>query len=97
MEIEKKLKAMRIAEGLSREDMSELVGVSKYSIRNYEQGTREIKAEMLAVITANPAFDKYAYWLLTGKTLPESGQVCPAFSIQEQCGIISEEKNIKRA
>ncbi|MGR6860841.1 helix-turn-helix domain-containing protein [Aliivibrio salmonicida] len=97
MGLGKKIKAIRLAENISQDEFSKIVNISVGTIRNYEQGIREPKSEILIKITNHERFDKYAYWLLTGKTLPESGQVCPAFSIQEQCGIISEEKNIKRA
>lgn len=49
------------------------------------------------LITNNERFEKYTYWLMTGKTLPESGQVCPDFSILSQCGIIDAETMEKRA
>lgn len=97
MNIGKRIRAVRLSEGLSQSQFCQLVDMSIVSLRNYELGKRTVNEINLIKITSCERFDKYAYWLLTGKTLPESGQVCPAFSIQEQCGIISEEKNIKRA
>ncbi len=78
----------RITEGLEREDMAQLVDIPRGTIRNYEQGVREPKGETLMKITNHERFKKYAFWLMTGDTLPESGQVSPDFSILLECGVI---------
>ena len=90
MNLGKKLKAIRLAESLEREEMAQLVDIPRGTLRNYEQGIRDPKGETLTKITNTERFEKYTFWLMTGKVLPESGQVCPDFSIQLQCGIITE-------
>ncbi len=98
MELEKKLKAIRIAEGLSQSEMAQLVDISVGSLRNYEQGRRELKTENLMKITKHERFKKYAYWLTTDETLPESGQIAPDFTILSELGIaVSDADTPKRA
>lgn len=93
----KRIKAIRLAEGMSQSELSQLTGISIHSLRHYEQGTRALSEENLMLITNHDRFQRYTYWLMTGKTLPESGQVCPDFSILSQCGIIDAETVEKRA
>lgn len=91
MEITKKLKAIRLSEGLSRDDFGQLVDIPRGTIRNYEQGVNDPKSETLAKITMHPRFEKYVLWLMTNNTNPEFGQVCPDFSILLSCGLIEDE------
>ncbi|WP_244886297.1 helix-turn-helix domain-containing protein [Aliivibrio logei] len=88
---------MRLSEMLEREEMAQLVDIPRGTIRNYEQEVREPRGDNLTKITNHERFEKYTFWLMTGKTLPESGQVCPDFSILLQCGIIDAETMEKRA
>ncbi len=97
MNLGKKIKAIRIAEGLEREEMAQLVEIPRTSIRNYEQGVREPKGETLTKITKHERFEKYAFWLITDKVLPESGQIAPDFSILLQVGIVEEGASTKSA
>lgn len=86
----KKLHAIRLAEELSEDEFSSLTGISIGTLRKYESGLFAVKAGDLLKVTRNSALQKYSYWLTTGHVLPESGQICPDFSIQEQCGIIEK-------
>lgn len=97
MNLGKKLKAIRLAESLEREEMSQLVDIPRGSLRNYEQGIRDPKGETLTKITNHERFKKYTFWMMTGEVLPESGQVSPDFSILLQCGIISEANAVRQA
>lgn len=96
MELGKKIKAVRIAEGLSQPQMSQLIDIPIGSLRNYEQGRKELKADNLIKITQHERFDKYAYWLTTDKTLPESGQIAPDFSILLELGIVEKSTDDKK-
>lgn len=87
MDLGKKLKAIRLSEELEREDFSQLIDIPRGTIRNYEQGVNIPRSETLIKITNHPRFKKYTLWLMTGETLPDSGQICPEFSIQESCGL----------
>ncbi|MEZ9431703.1 helix-turn-helix domain-containing protein, partial [Vibrio splendidus] len=75
MELGKKIKAIRIAERLSQEEMSQLIDISVGAQRNYEQERREPKGDFLMKITKHERFKKYTYWLMTDEVLPESGQI----------------------
>lgn len=98
MDLGKKLKAMRIAEKLEREEMAQLTDIPRGTIRNYEQEISKPSAETLEKITKSERFEKYAFWLMTDKVLPESGQVAPDFSILLECGVIgADEDAAKRA
>ncbi|HDY8229153.1 TPA: helix-turn-helix transcriptional regulator [Vibrio vulnificus] len=88
MELGKRLKAIRIAEGLEREEMAQLVDIPRGTIRNYEQGINKPNSETLMRITNSERFQKYTFWLMTGETLPKSGQISPAFSILLELGIV---------
>ncbi len=91
MNIGKKIKAIRIAEGLSQPKMAQLIDIPVGSLRNYEQDRKELKTENLMKITKNKRFKKYAYWLATDEVLPESGQIAPDFSILLELGIVEDD------
>ena len=97
MNIGLKLKAIRLAEEIERDEMSQLVDIPRGTIRNYEQGVNNPRSDILTKITNHERFKKYAYWLMTDDVLPASGQVSPDFSILLRCGIIHEENINKRA
>lgn len=90
MELGIKVKAIRLEEEYSQAAMAQLIDIPLISYQNYEQGKTTINEKNLIKITQNPLLEKYALWLVTGKAAPESGQICPAFSIQEQLGIIDK-------
>ncbi len=96
MNIGKKIKAVRIAEGLSQPQMAQLIDIPVGSLRNYEQDRKELKTENLMKITKHERFEKYAFWLTTDKTLPESGQIAPDFSILLECGVIDASDDVQK-
>ncbi|PMM76296.1 transcriptional regulator [Vibrio splendidus] len=96
MELGKKIKAIRIAERLSQEEMSQLIDISVGAQRNYEQERREPKGDFLMKITKHERFKKYTYWLMTDEVLPESGQISPDFSILLELGIVEKTTNDKK-
>ena len=96
MEIGKKIKAMRIAENLSQPQMAQLIDISIGTLRNCEQDRTELKTESLMKFTKHERFKKYAYWLMTDETLPESGQISPDFSILLDLGIVEDDTSDKK-
>ena len=96
MFLNKKIKAIRLEEKLTQVEFCQLIDIPVISIQNYEREIRSPSGDNLMKIVNHPQFEKYALWFVTGKTAPESGQICPAFSIQEQCGI-TVNKEEKRA
>ncbi|PKF48672.1 XRE family transcriptional regulator [Enterovibrio nigricans] len=87
MILNKKIKAIRLDEGLTQLEFSQLIDIPVISLQNYEREVRNPSSENLMKITEHPRFEKYAFWLVTGKTDYESGHICPAFSTQEKCGL----------
>ena len=79
-EIEKKLLAIRKAEGITQQKLSDITGISLGTIKNYERGFNTVGLKTLELIVKLPQFEKYTLWLMTGKTAPAAGQICPALS-----------------
>ncbi|MFV0925408.1 helix-turn-helix domain-containing protein [Pseudomonas palmensis] len=77
MDFPKKLKAIRKAEGLTQREFCEVLQFSESTFRKYEAGFIEVGAPALLKIANHPRFKKYALWLITGDTAPESGQISP--------------------
>lgn len=77
MDFPKKLKAIRRAEGLTQREFCEVLQFSESTFRKYEAGFIEVGAPALLKIANHPQFKKYALWLITGDTAPESGQISP--------------------
>lgn len=98
MNFGRKFKAMRIAEGLKQAEFAEITEIPIGTIQNYENGKRTVNEVNLKKVTKHEMFKKYAYWLTTDETLPESGQIAPDFSILLECGIVNAEDDAaKRA
>ncbi len=87
MEIVNRIRLIRHAEGLSQDAFAKETGLNYQTLRNYEGGRRgSIGSEQLAKITEHPRFEKYALWLVTGKTAPESGQISPEIEQERDTG-----------
>lgn len=87
MEIIHRIRAVREAEGLSQEDFARAIDMKYQTLRQYETGRRQsIGSVQLAKITEHPQFQKYALWLVTGTTAPESGQISPEIEQERDTG-----------
>lgn len=89
VDIGKRLKAIIKEEGFSQREFAEEMNLSTRTIEQYINGKRNPSGELFASMCNHAVFEKYLSWLLTGNTKPSSGQICPAFSTQEQCGLIA--------
>lgn len=88
------IKLIRKEERLTQQEFSQLTDIPLRTIQKYEQGTYEPSFKVLRQITCNDKLQKYSLWLMTGKTEPEFGQICPTFStqdMQENMGSISRQ------
>lgn len=56
-------------------EFSETTGLSRDAIKQFYHGNQKLNNEQLDLI--NKAFPQYVYWLATGNTIPESGQISP--------------------
>ncbi|EAO8179432.1 XRE family transcriptional regulator [Salmonella enterica] len=77
----KKLKAIRNAEKLTQAQFSDVTGVSVGTIGNYESGYKPARIEVVERVINVERFEKYTMWILHDKTIPNSGQIAPALSL----------------
>ena len=89
--ISQKIKFIRIAEKIKQQDLSDLLGVPKQTIANYETNIRKPSFEFILKLCN--AFPEYAYWLVTGKTQVEAGNISPEIKIAEKQKISNLEAN----
>lgn len=91
----KKLKDMRVAEGVTQQQLSEMAGISLGTIKNYETCQRDAGIKVIEQVLALPIFEKYALWLMTDKTSEAAGQVSPVLSPDGQDSISNSPKGQK--
>ncbi|MCD9491374.1 helix-turn-helix domain-containing protein [Photobacterium phosphoreum] len=96
MEIGKKLKAIIREERYSQREFAEQVNIPIRTIEKYIAGTNDPTYGVLIKIVNHERFKKYTLWLMTGDVNPEMGQISPAFSTQEQCGLITGEEGSQK-
>ncbi|CAI1110719.1 putative zinc finger/helix-turn-helix protein, YgiT family [Serratia ficaria] len=96
MNMSEKVKAIRVAEGLTQMNFCKITGIALSTLKNYEGGHSEPSLSNMLLITNKPQFLKYTLWLMTDKTSPESGQIAPgcAHSGQENKESDHSERNI---
>lgn len=84
-DVGEKLRLIREAEGLSREEFEQLTGVPAGNLKRYETGRiKSIGSEFLIKVTRHQQFMKYTLWLMTDQTAPESGQISPESNVQSE-------------
>lgn len=74
-EINRRIKKIREKEGISRTKFAELIGTTERKIQNVEQELQRVQDDLIENIIKK--FPQYAYWLVTGETIPEAGQISP--------------------
>lgn len=73
--IGEKIRALREAEGMGRQEFSDLTGIPKNTLIRLEQGKNAPSGKVLMQITS--AFHKYTLWLMTDQVSEEVGQISP--------------------
>ncbi len=97
MSFSKRLKSIIKEERFTQAKFADDMGVSRSAVEKYLSGENQPSAGLLMNISAHPIFRKYTIWLLSGTADPIAEQICPAFSIQEQCGlIVGKEDTLKK-
>ena len=96
MSFEKKLKAIIKEEGYSQAKFASEIGISTSTVEKYISGKQEPAGGIMLKIVNHDQFKKYTLWLMTGDVKPDAGQICPAFSTQEQCGLMTGESDIQK-
>lgn len=80
-----KFRLIREAEGMTRQEFADCVGLPYGTVTNYEVRGKQVTEGALLKVTKHPKFKKYAYWLSTDETMPEVGQISPALSLDGSC------------
>ncbi|WP_312156282.1 helix-turn-helix domain-containing protein [Lelliottia nimipressuralis] len=76
----KKLRDIRIAEGLTQAEFAKLLELGLGTVRNYESGQRDVGMGVVDKVVHHPKLEKYTLWLMTDKTAPAAGQIAPPLS-----------------
>lgn len=74
-ESNKRIRELRDYLGLGRGEFAEKTGLPKKTIENLEQENQ--KAYVWHIEEIAKTWPEYSYWLTTGQTLPEAGQISP--------------------
>ncbi|HFE2021947.1 TPA: helix-turn-helix domain-containing protein [Klebsiella pneumoniae] len=82
-ELGKKLKSIRVSEGISQSVLSDLTGISISTIKKYEAGIIEPGGVTLRRFTTHQSFKKYTLWLMSDDTSEAAGQVAPSLNFYE--------------
>lgn len=61
--------------GLTSRKMEELTGIDRYKWGNVRGRKQKVNEDYLEAL--NKTFPQYSYWIMTGKTIPEAGQISP--------------------
>lgn len=81
MSIGKKIRLIREAEDLTREQFCSLIDIPVGTLRRYEtEKISNVGGDVLVKIVNHPQFFKYMNWLMTGKTNEAAGQISPSLS-----------------
>lgn len=95
MTLSEKIKAIRMAEGLSKAEFCRLTDIPPSTMEKYEMGKFEPGGSALTKITQHERFEKYTLWLMTGKTSAGIGQISPALSPDGQSETSKIQTNTK--
>lgn len=70
-----RIKEIREWEKMSRKEWGEKIKIKAKTIENIEYGIQKINEEHIKAIVKN--YPYYAYWIITGETMPETEQTSP--------------------
>lgn len=76
----KKLRQIRLAEKLTQAAFAELSGLALSTVKNYENGIKEVGLSIIDRVTNHQRFQKYTLWLMTDTVAPAAGQISPLLS-----------------
>ena len=91
MLFEKRLKSVIKEERLTQKEFALEMSTPLRTIEEYVAGRSKPSGELFMKLSNHEKFRKYTMWLLSGTVDPSAGQICPAFSTQEKCGLIPGE------
>jgi len=61
--------------GLTSKKMEELTGIDRYKWGNIRGRKQKVNEDYLEAL--NQVFPQFSYWIMTGKTIPDAGQISP--------------------
>ena len=70
-----KIRALREAESMGRQEFSDLTGIPKNTLIRLEQGRNAPSGKVLMQLTNT--FPQYTMWLMNDQVIEEAGQVSP--------------------
>lgn len=70
-----RIRKIREALGLTRNEFESETGVSAKTWENVENGIQKANEDHIQAIAKR--WPQFAYWLVTGNTIPEAGQISP--------------------
>lgn len=73
--LSERIRAIREAEGLGRKAFADMTGIPIRTIEGIEQKDRVPSGDVLEKVAQT--WPKYAYWLITGLTMPAAGHISP--------------------
>lgn len=71
----KRVKELREFAHLTREDLEQRTGISRHTWHSLERGNQRLNEDHIAAIRS--IWPQYTWWIITGETLTEAGQVSP--------------------
>jgi len=80
--IYQRVRVIRENKKLDRREFSAICEIKTKTIENIENGIQKINGEHIERIVQE--FPQYSYWLVTGGTIPEKGQISPITSEEEK-------------
>jgi transcriptional regulator with XRE-family HTH domain len=75
-----KIRAIRMAEGITQAVMARECSLALSSLRNIESGGDGVGLKTIERIVRTARFEKYTLWMMIGKTTEAAGQVSPALT-----------------
>ncbi len=60
---------------LTSKKMEELTGIDRYKWGNIRGRKQKVNEDYLEAL--NEHFPQFSYWIMTGQTIPEAGQISP--------------------
>jgi transcriptional regulator with XRE-family HTH domain len=96
MSFGKRLKSVIKEERYTQGEFAIEMNLSRGRIEEYIAERNKPSGDLFMAMTKHSVFRKYTLWLLSGEVEPNSGQICPAFSTQEKCGLITGENDTRK-
>lgn len=75
MDIKERLNKLIEKKGIKPKELEEKTGVDRMKWANLKRGT--IRAQQEHIEAVVKLWPEYAYWITTGLTIPEAGQISP--------------------